>query len=73
MAYASLPVAAAMKMMMFESPEALAAFAAAERPTWTFAGGLLHFTPPGKATERVDATTLMQKTIGYAAELERIV
>lgn len=82
-AYPSLTLAAAQKLMMFDTPAQAAAHIAEHRPTWTVsATGTITFAaagaaaPSGKATAGgagVDAMSLMASTLGYASELEKIV
>jgi hypothetical protein len=45
----------------------------AMQPTWTVAGGSVHFQPLSRPPPVVEATTLISNTLAYATEMERIV
>jgi hypothetical protein len=83
-AYKGLPVAAAQKMMMLESPAALAAYVRDKGLPWvvdgTGTGAAVVFGEGGEGGGRaggagasVDALTLMRNSLAYATDLERIV
>ena len=73
-AYPSLTVPAALAMLRLAGGEpALLAYIASRALTWAVAGGCVTFAPPEKARALVDAAALLSNSLGYAAELERVV
>jgi 26S proteasome regulatory subunit N12 len=73
-AYKSLPLQAAVKMMKLAGPPALSAYIADKGLSWVVEGEVVRFEggEGGKKPE-VDALTLVHNTVTYATELERIV
>uniref|UniRef100_A0A7S2WC72 PCI domain-containing protein n=2 Tax=Rhizochromulina marina TaxID=1034831 RepID=A0A7S2WC72_9STRA len=73
--YSKLSVAAAMEMMMFDSPDKLQDFVQESFATWTISNGIITFRPTAlnARSEEVPSTRLIKETIAYATELERIV
>lgn len=71
--YTSLPVAAAQRMMLFDSEEELRRFVATSQPEWSIENGVISFNQKAAAAASVPAKELISNTLGYATELERIV
>ena len=73
-AYTSLTVADALAMLRLTGGEgALAAYAQSRSLPWHIASGRVTFAPLEKARQLVEAGALLVNTLGYAAELEKIV
>ena len=72
--YASLTISEALKMLKLQggSP-ALAAYASSRGLEWAIDGEVVRFAPIDKPRARVDAHVLMENTLSYANDLERIV
>ena len=73
-AYTSLSVAEAAGMLRLEGGEgALSAYVASRGLPWVIAAGRVTFAPLEKARPLMEASALLVNTLGYAAELEKIV
>lgn len=72
-AYKTLSLAAAQKLFMFDSREALLAFLREQRPDLTVAGDAIVFEAGEKVKSSVDAMSLLGGALDYATDLERIV
>lgn len=71
-AYASLSVADAAKLTYCDNEKAFAALAA-QYPLWKFKGGNVVFPPKEAVKAELAAPTLIEHSLGYALQLERII
>eukprot|EP00622_Pseudochattonella_farcimen_P007610 FR743632.1.p1 GENE.FR743632.1~~FR743632.1.p1 ORF type:complete len:261 (+),score=37.73 FR743632.1:74-856(+) len=74
-AYTSLSMDAAQKMMMLQSREELTQFIEEAHDNWVVEGDTIRFTPPPTASKssEVPSMRLISEALTYATELERIV
>ncbi|KDO31027.1 hypothetical protein SPRG_04213 [Saprolegnia parasitica CBS 223.65] len=74
-AYASLDVADAAKMMMFASPHEFAAYASTKKTQWMLKDNIVWFHTPQKhlGASDIPSMRLVGETLSYATELDRIV
>ncbi|OQS04743.1 26S proteasome non-ATPase regulatory subunit [Thraustotheca clavata] len=74
-AYPSLDLVDAAKMMMFASPQELVAYINAKKPQWIIKDTTVWFHAPQKHLGAVDIPSmrLVGETLSYATELDRIV
>jgi len=73
-AYGSLSVGEAAGMLRLAGGEGeLAAYVASRGLPWTIAAGRVSFVAQDKARPLMEASALLANTLGYAAELEKIV
>jgi len=70
-AYESLPADDAKRLLMFDGTEQLVKFAAQRR--WTITDGVIRFTKGPDDSFDIPARRLIDQTLKYATELERIV
>ena len=74
-AYKTMSLDDAVKMMKFASRDELAAYMEECRDDWIVEGGSLCFAPPpaGRKADDIPSKKLIGQTLSYAAEFERIV
>ena len=72
-AYKTLPVASAQRMMLFDSEAELLEYISEEQPTWSVDKGVISFNVEDESGTKVPSQELIQNTLAYATELERIV
>lgn len=74
-AYKTMSLDDAVKMMKFASRDELAAYVEECRDDWIVEGGSLCFAPPpaGRKADDIPSKKLIGQTLSYAAEFERIV
>lgn len=74
-AYTSIPIASAIRMLKFTSPQEMEVFMADHYPSWRIVNNTIYFeseVKTGKAAE-IPSLRLIEQTLSYATELERIV
>jgi 26S proteasome regulatory subunit N12 len=74
-AYQNISVPAAIKMLKFETKSDIEEFINDNYPTWRIEGNKIYFeseVKAGKSTE-IPSIKLIEQTLSYATELERIV
>lgn len=74
-AYQSLELGDAQKMLIFDSPAELSAYVTERKPEWTMRGDSVWFKAPEKSLGASDIPSLklVGETLSYATELDRIV
>lgn len=71
--YKTLPLKSAQRMMLFDDEADLRAYISDEQPKWTVVGGVINFNKEEVAKRQVPSLALINNTLTYATELERIV
>ncbi|KAJ7550782.1 hypothetical protein O6H91_07G118200 [Diphasiastrum complanatum] len=74
-AFDFLTVADAKKILMFSSDQELLKYAAEEHPDWEIQKGILYFQKVKELApcKEIPSLQMINQTLGYARELERIV